>query len=335
MNRRQWLTLVGAGILGGCRGRKPGSPGRLVRAATVAGMYSAPVHLAEDLGYFAQTGINVEIHELSEDSQIVPLLANGAVDVALASLSPGFVNAIAKGSRLRIVAGRQIASATCGSVGTLYGRRSVFPDGLSNLAQLKGKRVAVTSLTSFTALCLDTFLATADLSVKDVDLLTLRPSESSAALVAGKLDAAVISQFEYDLEARSPAIIKGMGMSAIVPDFQVSFVLFNSALLDRDPQTGIRFLTAYLRGTADFMEGQTPRFLDEYGRKSGLDLAKISNGCHNWFAKDGVIDLASVQRWIDWMFDRSFVSQRMEASQLVDSRFLNAVRSAEGATHGG
>lgn len=318
-----------------CRARIPNGPGRLVRVATVPGMFSAPLHLAEELGYFASAGINLDIHQLSDDAQTIPLLAGGAVEASMSSPTPGFVNVIAKGSRVRIVAGRQIASASCGSVGTLYGRKKTFPNGLSNLAQLKGKRVAVTSVTSFTALCLDTFLATVNLSAKDVHMVTLRPPESIAALVAGRLDAAVVSQFEYDLEALSPEVIKGVRAAALMPDFQVSFMMFGPALLDHDPETGVRFLAAYLRGAASFRAGQTPRFLDDYASKSRLDREKIRHGCHDWFAKKGAIDLASVQRWIDWMTDRGFVTPHIEASQLVDSHFLDAARPVERASDAG
>jgi ABC-type nitrate/sulfonate/bicarbonate transport system substrate-binding protein len=334
MRRREWLgtlALGAAGLLGGC-GTSRRRENSLLRVATVPGIYASPLHLANELGYFTQAGLRVEIHPLSSDAETVPALAAGQIHAALASLTPAFVNTVAKGRHLRIVAGRQIASPTCGSVGTLYGNRNAFPDGISDLRRLKGKRIAVTSATTFTGFCLDTFLATAGLSADDVDRVALRQQESIAALVAGKLDAIVVSQFDYALEALSPVVIKGIGLAAILPNFQASYLMFGPSLLDAAPQPGISFLAEYLRATGDFMAGKMPKFLDEYARSSRLDATRLRLGCHDWFARNGEIDISSVRRSVDWMVARHFCQQGVEAGQLVDTRFLDAVRAGKPAS---
>jgi ABC-type nitrate/sulfonate/bicarbonate transport system substrate-binding protein len=334
MRRRECLGSLAfgaAGILGGCsaNGHRENS---LLRVATVPGIYAAPLHLANELGYFTHAGLTLEIQPMSSDAETVPPLATGQIHAALASVTPAFVNTVAKGRHLRIVAGRQIASPTCGSVGTLYGNRNAFPDGLSDLRRLKGKRIAVTSATTFTGFCLDTFLAVAGLNAADIDEVSLRQQESIAALVAGKLDAIVVSQFDYALEALSPVVIKGIGLAAIFPNFQASYMMFGPSLLEAAPQIGTSFLAAYLRGTDDFMAGKTPRFLDEYARNSRLDSGKLRWGCHDWFARDGKIDFSSVRRSVDWMVARKFCQNRFEAEQLVDTRFVDAVEAAKQAS---
>jgi NitT/TauT family transport system substrate-binding protein len=327
MDRRQWLgqclALV-TGAIGGCGRRRTSG---VVRVATVPGMYSAPVHLAAERGYFSDAGLEAAIEPCGDDSQAVVLLASGQVDAALMALTPAFVNALAKQSRMRIVASRQIASASCGSVGTLYGNRSVFPRGMGDLGELKGKRIAVTGITAFTAFCLDAFLEKAGLETDSVRVTPMRPQESIAALVAGKLDAAVVSQLEYDLEARSPKVVKGISLGSIYPDFQVSFAMFGARLLDREPRTGARFLAAYLRGASAFMAGETPGFLDNYARQSHLDPEKIRKGCHGWFAKGGAIDAGSVNRWMDWMTRRQFCVRRLTFEELTDTRFLDGTNA--------
>ncbi len=314
--------MIAAGALGGC---KPNTG--IIRAATVPGIYSAPAHLALERGYFSQAGLSVSLDQIESDAQATVLLAGGQVDVALAALTPVFVNAVLRGRRLRVVAARQIAARACGAVGTLYGNRAAFPRGLEDLRQLKGRRIAVTSATSFTAFCLDAFLATVGLKTADVIVVPLRPRESIAALVAGKLDAAVVSQLEYDLTARSPNLIQGIGIASIYPDFQVSFAMFSSRLLDREPRAGIGFLAAYLRGASGFAAGDTPRFLYDYARESRLDPEKLRAGCHDWFAAGGLIDRSSIERWADWMYARGFVNGRPVLAELIDSRFLDEIRS--------
>jgi ABC-type nitrate/sulfonate/bicarbonate transport system substrate-binding protein len=317
----------------GCRSG-PSSASReksLVRVASVLTVHAAPLHLAEELGYFEQAGLKVEIHHANSDTEPIPLLATGQMDVAMGALTPAFVNTVAKGRHLRIVGSRLIASPTCGATGTLYGNRNVFPTGLSDLRLLKGKRVAVTSATALSAFCLDMILATAGLSVQDVNLVSLHQQESIAALIAGKLDAMVVSQFDNDLAVMSPVVVKGIGLSGVLPNFQIGYLMFGPSLLEGDPRIGTSFLAAYLRGVVDFMAGKTPKFLDDYARSSRLDPEKLRQGCHDWFTKDGKIDPANVGRLIDWMVARGFCPQKLDAAQLIDTRFVDAIESRKRA----
>jgi NitT/TauT family transport system substrate-binding protein len=340
MRRRDCLGSIAlgaaatlGGVMSGCRSGSSSARREkpLVRVAVVLTIHAAPLYLADELGYFDGAGLKVEIHRTNSDTEPIPLLATGQIDAAMETLTPAFVNTVAKGKHLRIVAGRLAATPTCSSTGTLFGNRNTFPTGLSDLRLLKGKRVGVTSATALSAFCLDMILAPAGLSAKDVNLVPLHQQESIAALVAGKLDAIVVSQFDNDLEVMSPVVIRGTGLAKVFPNFQTGFLTFGPSLLEGDPRTGTNFLAAYLRGVDDFVAGKTPKFLDEYARSAQLDPEKLRQGCRDWFPKDGKIDPANVGRWIDWMVARGFCPQKLDAAQLIDTRFIDAVESRKQA----
>jgi len=164
VHRRHFLILAAAGLCGSQCRRRP-APGVLRVSAhpfySMSGLY-----LANELGYFEDLGLKVEIETIASSTQAIPLLAGGKLDVVFSAHSASLVNAIARGSRLAIVAGREIAAPGCSDNSVFYGRRSVFPSGLKDVRLLKGKRVGADTSVSIGAFSFDTILAGGGLKKK-------------------------------------------------------------------------------------------------------------------------------------------------------------------------
>jgi ABC-type nitrate/sulfonate/bicarbonate transport system substrate-binding protein len=281
------------------------------------------LYLAQELGYFRELGLTVEIEEILNGAHSLALLAGRNLDVRFAALSPGLIHSVNRGSDLRIIAGREFASTTCGTVGTIYGNSKAFPHGLRDLTQLDGKRVSIGFRASLTEFYLDTLLETVGMSSNDVELIVLRTAEAAAALVSGKIDALVSSHFEKSLETQSDRVIKGIGLPDILPDFQYSFVFYGPSIsrsLRKDE--GVRFLAGYLRGAKAFLEGQTPQYLYGLARASKMDPEKVINECRETLVADGNIDSKSVQIFVDWTVSKGYCEQPVPAQQLIDTRYL-------------
>jgi NitT/TauT family transport system substrate-binding protein len=276
----------------------------------------APVYLADELGFFRQAGLQVEIQPLSETTQMIPLLASGRLDVAFASAIPAAINAISKGALTRIVAAREIAVPGC--VHELYGNRRSFPRGLQDLRVLQGKRVSVTAPTSLSAFLLDVLLDSVSLQTRDVQLLTMRLSESVPALVAGQIDAVV----DLAMEFASAYILPGPSVAGIIPGFQYTYIHFGRSLLEGGTETGAAFLRAYLRGVREFRAGRTPRAFEQLASSGGMDPALVRASCRARVPQDARVDVSSVQRMIDWSVKKGFVPVRVDASQVIDTRFV-------------
>jgi ABC-type nitrate/sulfonate/bicarbonate transport system substrate-binding protein len=287
-----------------------------IRVSMLPRFIMAPVYLADELGFFREAGLKLDIKPLAATTEMIPLLAAGQLDVAFASAIPAVFNAIAKGSETRIVAAREIAVTGC--VHEVYGSRKSFPQGLIDARLLKGKRVAVTAPTSLSAFLLDTVLNSAGLDTGDVELLTMRLPESVPALTAGKIDAVV----DKDMEFSSPEIVTGPNVADILPGFQYSYIHFGRSLLDGNTITGAAFLWAYLRGVREFRAGKDPRVFKELAENGGLDPTAARSACRTRFSENGLIDPASVQKMIDWSVRKSFVPARMDAAHVIATRFI-------------
>jgi len=335
MNRRDWLGVFlmapAAGWVG-CSGKRAAGTASRLRVSANPHLSMSGLYLAQELGYFAQAGLTVELRQIPNAVLAVPLLASSKLDVAFSALSPSFINAIAKGAHLRIVAGREIASPTCGSAGAVYGNRKAFPQGLANPRQLKGKRIAVNSRAGFSGFCLDVLLASAGLGPGEVRIVELRRSEASAALSGGQIDALLANDFDKDPVSLSPQVVRGVEMAQVLPNFQFSHVMFGERLLAGDPAIGASFLSAYLRGAQEFLRSRTPRFLEDHARAYGLDPKLAQAACRETFTPDGTIQLENLQYFIDWAVRKGYCPRPIRAAQLVDTRFLDRAhgRSPEG-----
>ena len=144
MLRRQFLgrfSAFTAGTLGGIGCAT--SPGQMFRVSSFPRISMSGLYLARERGYFRELGLKIEIKEILNGAHSLALLAGSKLDARFAALNPGLIHSVARGSKIRIVAGREIASTTCGTVGTIYGNAESFPHGLQDLTQLEGAHRAV------------------------------------------------------------------------------------------------------------------------------------------------------------------------------------------------
>ena len=134
-----------------------------------------------------------------------------------------------------------------------------FPDGFTQFGQLRGKRIGLTNPSSNGAFQLDECLAAGGSTRDDVKILVIKNNEGVPLFVSGNLDVLMSTSDEMHIEA-----LRGQGclrasLTQVLPGFMYSYIVFGQRLLDSDPEIGIRFLRAYLRGAADFVHGKDPR----------------------------------------------------------------------------
>lgn len=321
MNRRRFLALAAAGI--GHLGCGTRIPSGAIRVSVQPFFAMSGLYLAKELGYFEDLGLHIDITRIASSTQAIPLAAGGKQDVVFSSSSASLVNAIAKGARLRIVAGREIAAPTCPDFMVIYGRREAFPGGLQDVRLLEGKRVAADLTTSIGSFGIDMVLAGGGLTAEKLGILQMGRSELIVALLAGKVDAVFLSDFSKSYPGLSDRIVRGISLADVLPNHQVSFIIYGARLLDGDPDTGVRFLSAYLRGAKEYLAGKTPRFHDELAASNGMDPASARKVCRNTFVPDGRIDLPSLERFIQWASAKKLCPFAIQAEDLVDMRFLD------------
>ena len=328
MLRRQLFPLAALSLTACWRRRDPAT----VRVLAMPYPYMAPLYLASEQGYFTQEGLNVQVESSTASNIAIPMLAGGQADAAFYAISPALVNAITRGARVRIVAGRQFNAPECADTRRLLGARAAFPKGFTEFRQLKGKRVGVSYLASATAFGMDACLSAGGLTRDDIQIVLIKDNEAAAMLTSGSLDVLVSTSEEMHLTRLRNKVVLGPALTDAYPGFMYSYVGFGRRFLDEDPESGVGFLRAFLRGARDFSDGKTPRFLFDLIRRNGLEPDTPNRLCRKGTAVDGRIPEADIQRFLDWCVLRKHVPRPVRAADLVDTRFLERLRGGGGSS---
>ena len=322
LRRRDVLAFaagMGLGTQTRCGGDAPPTSLQPLAISMSERLTLASAYLAQESGYFRDAGFELEITRFS-NTQSIPLLAGGRLDVAFGGAPASFINAVSRNMPLRIVAGREHVNPDCGEAFSLYARRSVF-DGGEIDPKLRGKRFAVRSA-GITEFVLDVFLEDLGMTRQDVETVDLSVREAIVALIGGKIDAILDTEFARSPEAVSPDIVKVWRFADARPGYQYSYIVFGQKMLEADVQVGGRFLAAYLHASSEFLQGKTPQFMRDFAATHGLDLEATISECRETFIEDGSIDLASLQTTVDWHRANGRVTEPVQASALADDRFV-------------
>lgn len=329
MLRRTFLTvptLAAAGGLVSCGRHAVQSPRMKLRVATSHNLSMCPFYLAYESGYFTKAGFDIELVKDTGTSQSLPLLAGGKLDATLGVLGPAVVNAVARGARVRVVAAREVLSPNCGTANTIFVNRKAFPGGVRNMRQLRGARIGIGNSGTWSAFALDTLLRHEGMRMSDVVVEKMRDTDKVVALHAGAIEAFLSSQGDLNPELRPLGLVAGPDLPSLLPNFQYSYIFFGRRLLDGPVEPGARFLRAHFRGASDYLNGRTPRFLEDYAKLNDLDPKLLREACRESFERDGNIHPNDMRRYIEWLAAHDMCPAIADVAALVDTRFLEAAR---------
>jgi len=286
----------------------------------------APFFTGYEAGYFAEAGFEIDLERQPGSVRAIPLIAGGNLDVCFLSDHAALLNAVARGARIRIVAGRQVTLPGCNSIGAVYVRRQSFPHGIASLRPLKGSKVAlIGDLGGIVHYGLEMLLAHDGMRPEDVQVQRMGRAESIAAFASGGVAALIADGTDAGVLPPSLELEQGPVWAQLQPGFEFSWIVFGGRLLDGNVEVGARFLRAYLRGNSEFLNGRTPAFLDELARSQNLDAGKTRAACRDGFVRDGRVSVEDLRRFIQWAAGKGLCPGSLDAAALIDTRFLEAV----------
>ena len=175
------LLMVPVG-LSAC-GQSTSEPVEQLTIGVFKGVFSSLIWIAENQGYFPNNGLDVTIQDEYETG-IAPMrdAIDGKVDIASGAefvlVSVSFDN-----KNLKAIGTIDLADAI-----ELVARKD---HGITRPTDLRGKTIAIPKNTQ-AEFFLGRFLTFNDLSLDDVEIFGMRPSELVDAIVAGTIDAAMI-----------------------------------------------------------------------------------------------------------------------------------------------
>ena len=298
-----------------------------VTVGQVPALLSAPLYIAQDKGYFRDAGLDVDLVDTWQASDMLTGLASGDIQIGTGGVGPALMNAVSRGLDVRIVAPLHTERPPVAT--PLVVRKQLWDSGeVRSVADLRGRRVSLNSKASATEYWLHASLATGGLTPNDVDVQVLSFPDAVAAMANGALDAALVGEPVATLAERNGTIVRLA--EDFVDDFQVTAVYYTGAFADTQRPAGEAFLGAFLRGAGD-LEGNGYRatenlqILERY-TKVPADVIAAGRVPHH--DPQGRVDVQDFQQLHDFFLQQGALSlaRPLDIATLVDPSFAEAAR---------
>jgi ABC-type nitrate/sulfonate/bicarbonate transport systems, periplasmic components len=151
---------------------------------------SGPIFIAKSKGYFEKEGLDVDLKMFTSAQQVPVAVASGDVDFGVTGLTAGFYNLASKGAVTMIAA--QSRDEPGFELSAYVATNAAFEAGLKKPADLKGKRIAITTVGSTFHYMLGLLGQKYGFTVKDLTMVPLQDiPKMTAAFKGGQVDAIV------------------------------------------------------------------------------------------------------------------------------------------------
>jgi ABC-type nitrate/sulfonate/bicarbonate transport system substrate-binding protein len=318
IRRALHLALVGLALVACAREQDNGKPPerRKVRVAMVPYLAYVPLNIAQEEGYFAQQGLDVEFVSLTKAMDAVPALLRGSIDVLPAPPVPGIFNAMARGDSVRIVADKGFLDpGGCADI-ALVSRNGLPGPGASP----RLGRVAVEGEVPMFYIVVKA-LERAGVSIDTLERLDLPHAAKMDALGKGTIDVALAGEPWLSRVIQGHKGSLWMRGADALPAFQYSYIFFGPTLL-RDRDAGARFMVAFRRGIARYREGKTPRNLEIVAKALNDEPGRVAQTCWPHMRADSRIDVPGLLGFLAWSKQRGYVTTVPDPAAMIDTTFL-------------
>jgi NitT/TauT family transport system substrate-binding protein len=308
------------------------------------GMVRLPtaVFVAIDRGYFAAEGLNVTTVFSQNGAEIVPELATGKIDIALASPGASLFNALAIGVDARIVADCWVAPRTAGTNDYAFidVRKDLAPNGHFARRDAKGLNFGITAHGQMTELFASMYLQSAGLSLADVHLVELPFPAMEVAMRNRAIDLAASIEPYPTLGARSGASVKVAGITALMPGYVQAVLMYGNRITKQRRDIGLRFMRAYERANAFLLRGlaspagrrQIAAIYQKYIPLDDPSVYEVSGLPAGPADLSVDIDGAFALRWqMTQYVNQGLVKTTPDLNAAVDNSFVRAAHTSGGA----
>ena len=295
-----------------------------VRAVVVPILMTAPFHIAQEEGYFADENLEVEFVRLTRNIDAIPALAQGQVDAGTGQLTIAMLNAIAGGARIRAVVGNgHLAPDGCTFHGIVVRRDLVEATESTGPELFHGRRVEL-DIALPHAYWFEKVLQPAGLTLDDIEIVNVPTAATVDAFVTGAFDATGVTEPRITQILESGQAVLWKGAEEVVPDYQQNLIFFGSNLLDERPEVGERFIKALLRGIEQYNLGKTERNLEILEGAMRLSREELATMCWVSMYADGRMHPEGFVGYQEWAMQRGLVDHVLSADELIDTRFLDS-----------
>ena len=295
---------------------------------------SAPVFIAQDKGYFRESGLDVELKFFDAAQPIAVATTSGDVDFGVTAFTAGLYNLAGKGV-LKVIGGMSREKAGYPLIG-YFASNNAYAAGLKTPKDLAGKRVAMTQVGSSFHYSLGLLADKYGFKLADVKIVPLQSLSNAAAALKGEtVDAALLpistarklmdeggAKFLGWVGDETPWQLGAVFASPKTLTNKVLVTKFLGVLAKADREYHDVILAAMKDGVVPVNE-QTKPLLEIIAKYTNLPVEQVVGNCA-YIDPDGKLDVKNVDNQIKWLQEQGFADKGFDANAIIAKDFVKA-----------
>ena len=299
-----------------------------IKIGNIQSISEAGIYIAMERGYFKEQGITIELNAFRNTAEAMAPLATEKLDILIASLSQALLAAVDRGVEMRIAAGQGVSQPNW-EFGWVVLRKDLADSGkVKTPADLKGEKIAVSSLGGLGDQIAQTLLEQAGLKPTDAEIVALpfaeqTPAYNNKVLAAGySVEPYIATGFQQGFTTKWIPTSRIFGGK-----LQAGIVVFGPALL-KDQDAGRRWMIAYLKGVRDYLktfttkEGRTEvvNYLVKYSSVKDPKLYDVME--MPYIDPNGLLDKKSTDLQYKFYVDKGLYTGKKTFDDITDMSYV-------------
>lgn len=203
----------------------------------VTSFANSDVVVADELGYFEDVGLTVNLTNLRSGSSVTTGVVGGEFDIGGASIEP-VINAAAGGGNLQII----------GSYTDRLEVEMVTPEGIEAVDDLRGAALGIQEIGAFREVMTRMVLEGAGLTQSDVSYVSVGSDAYVSALLQGQISSAVLHpEQRVQAEQEDETLHSLINLYEVEPDYYYGTYFTSSSWLEDNAKAATAFNEAITR----------------------------------------------------------------------------------------
>lgn len=326
IRRADLLIVLAAAVLATARANA-----ETIKVGFVRTPPAAAVFIAQEKGYYAAEGLEVELVPFDAAEPIAVAVVAGSLDISLSGFTAAFYNLAAQGA-LRVIAGGVHEHPGFNS-GTFVASNRAYEAGLRSLKDLGGHSVAITQVGSALHYSVGLIAEKYGIDLKTIRLIPTQSNANSASAVSGGSIEAALGPGNYFTPYLQRGDVKLLGYVGDETPWQLGMVITSTRTATERADTVERFLRAFRKAVRDYHDAFTgpdetrqdgptaPEILAIMVKYLGQPVQQLEPAV-GYNDREARLDVKDVLHQIAWYKAQGLLRQDIDPNILIDKRYV-------------
>lgn len=279
--------------------------------------------IAQEEGYFAEQGLNIEFVQFTNSADLVPMLLADEIDVGAPGINAALFNAATRGGNLKVILPlTDFKVKECASIGYVA-RAEDVETGIWADKQSWAEAdlvISLQALNSVPGFVLAKALEGSGVTIDEMNVVIVDVPAQQEALRSGQVDIVYAIEPNITRLTADGDIALLDNAEQYAPGLASSVIAVGPKVYD-DPDVANRFAIAYLKAVRHFLQGSTPANVQYAVQLSGLDPALVAQICWSEASPTGSLNIDSLDEYQAFLVQRELLDEVVDLNSFIDTSF--------------